>query len=76
MALLLHILKLYFQSRGELAALTEMMIVTIYGGSCMKKFVALSLATLLIISLTACAGAGKADVRVKCPACGYEFEPS
>lgn len=43
----------------------------------MKKLVALSLATFLLISLTACAGStAKQGARVKCPACGYEFEPS
>lgn len=43
----------------------------------MKKFVALSLASLLLIGLSACAGnSAKQGVRVKCPACGYEFEPS
>ena len=40
----------------------------------MKKFAALSLATLLLISLAACAGSSaQSDIRVKCPACGYEF---
>jgi len=41
----------------------------------MKKFFILSAAALLMFTLTACAGsnAGK-DVRVKCPACGYEFD--
>ena len=40
----------------------------------MKKHLQLTTAALLLLALTACAGAnaGK-DVRVKCPACGYEF---
>lgn len=43
----------------------------------MKKIAALSLASLLLISLMACAGSSaKQGVRVKCPACGYEFEPA
>ena len=41
----------------------------------MKQFVALLLASFLVISLTACAGgSAKQSVRVKCPACGYEFD--
>lgn len=42
----------------------------------MKKFVALSLALLLLVGLSACASNAKHGHRVKCPACGYEFEPS
>jgi len=42
----------------------------------MRKLVALSFMTLLVISLTACAGSNvKQAARVKCPACGYEFVP-
>jgi len=42
----------------------------------MKKFVALSLALLFALSLAACAGSSaNKGVRVKCPACGYEFDP-
>ena len=33
------------------------------------------LAAMMILSLVACAGTGSGDkVRVKCPACGYEFD--
>jgi len=40
----------------------------------MKKLVSLLLVGVLALSLTACASsAGKDKVRVKCPACGYEF---
>lgn len=41
----------------------------------MRKLVSLVLMTMLALSLTACAGMGKKEAtRVKCPACGYEFE--
>ncbi|MCP3176082.1 hypothetical protein MJO47_03110 [Desulfuromonas sp. KJ2020] len=41
----------------------------------MKKLISLVLVSLFALSLAACAPAGKGDsVRVKCPACGYEFE--
>ncbi len=41
----------------------------------MRKVVTLVLMTMLALSLTACAGMGKKEAtRVKCPACGYEFE--
>ncbi|AMV73904.1 hypothetical protein JCM30471_23240 [Desulfuromonas carbonis] len=41
----------------------------------MRKLVTLVLMTMLALSLTACAGMGKKEAtRVKCPACGYEFE--
>jgi hypothetical protein len=40
----------------------------------MKKLVSLLLVGMLALSLTACASAGKDKVRVKCPACGYEFD--
>jgi hypothetical protein len=43
----------------------------------MKKFATLLLVLMLGLSLAACAphkmGAG---TKVKCPACGYEFDPS
>lgn len=40
----------------------------------MKKYLQLTCAALLLIALTACAGANAGnDVRVKCPACGYEY---
>ena len=42
----------------------------------MKKFAALFLASIIIIGLTACAGSTHKGARVKCPACGYEFEPA
>ena len=41
----------------------------------MKKLVALSLAAMLIICIAGCAGNAKQGMRVKCPACGYEFQP-
>jgi hypothetical protein len=45
------------------------------GGEMMKKLISLVLLTLLAISLTACAGMKKGETtRVKCPACGYEFD--
>jgi len=41
----------------------------------MRKVVSLVLATMLAISLSACASMSKKEgTRVKCPACGYEFE--
>ncbi len=41
----------------------------------MKKVLSGALVTMLILSLVACAGtAGDKKVRVKCPACGYEFD--
>jgi len=41
----------------------------------MRKLVTLVLMTMLALSLAACAGMGKKEAtRVKCPACGYEFE--
>jgi hypothetical protein len=45
------------------------------GGEMMKKLISLVLLTMLAISLTACAGMKKGETtRVKCPACGYEFD--
>jgi len=41
----------------------------------MKRLFSLLLVGILALSLTACASsAGKDKVRVKCPACGYEFD--
>jgi Flp pilus assembly protein TadD len=41
----------------------------------MKKVLTGALAVMMILSLAACAGtSGKNKVRVKCPACGYEFD--
>jgi formate dehydrogenase maturation protein FdhE len=39
----------------------------------MKKLVSLLMVGVLALSLAACA-TGKDKVRVKCPACGYEFD--
>lgn len=40
----------------------------------MKKLFSMLLVTLLALSFAACAPVKKEKVRVKCPACGYEFE--
>ena len=41
----------------------------------MKKIFTGVLALMMILTLAACAGTkGDQKVRVKCPACGYEFE--
>jgi len=40
----------------------------------MKRLIAISLTVLLLAALSACAPASKTPVRVKCPACGYEFD--
>jgi hypothetical protein len=41
----------------------------------MKKVFTGALAAMMILSLVACAGTGAdSKVRVKCPACGYEFD--
>jgi hypothetical protein len=41
----------------------------------MRKLVSLVLTMMLALTLSACAGMGKKEAtRVKCPACGYEFE--
>lgn len=42
----------------------------------MKKMISLLMLSLFALSVTACAPMGKQDqkTRVKCPACGYEFE--
>jgi hypothetical protein len=45
------------------------------GGAWMKKLVSLLMMGVLALSLAACAATGGKDkVRVKCPACGYEFD--
>ena len=41
----------------------------------MNKVLTGVLAVMMILSLVACAGTnGDQKVRVKCPACGYEFD--
>ena len=40
----------------------------------MKKVFTGALAVMMILSLAACAGTADQKVRVKCPACGYEFD--
>jgi len=41
----------------------------------MKKLLSGTLAVMMILSLVACAGtSGDQKIRVKCPACGYEFD--
>ena len=41
----------------------------------MKKVLTGVLAVMMVLSLVACAGKdGDQKVRVKCPACGYEFD--
>lgn len=41
----------------------------------MKKLISFVLVAMLAMSLAACAGMGaKEGTRVKCPACGYEFD--
>lgn len=41
----------------------------------MKRLIFVQLAMILALSLVACTGVKKGDpTRVKCPACGYEFE--
>ena len=41
----------------------------------MKKLMSLMLLALMAISLAACTGVKKSSShRVKCPACGYEFD--
>lgn len=41
----------------------------------MKRLVSLVLVAVLALTLSACAGMGKQETaRVKCPACGYEFD--
>ncbi|WP_305047111.1 hypothetical protein [Geoalkalibacter sp.] len=41
----------------------------------MKKLMTLIMASMIALSFAACAPTAKEEkVRVKCPACGYEFE--
>jgi len=40
----------------------------------MKYLTAFLAATFLAASITACAPVKKSPTRVKCPACGYEFD--
>ncbi len=40
----------------------------------MKRLIAITLTILLISVLSACAPVKKSPARVKCPACGYEFD--
>ena len=41
----------------------------------MKKLFSVALVVMMALSLVACAGSGGGEnVRVKCPACGYEFD--
>lgn len=41
----------------------------------MKRLISFVLVAALALSLAACAGVGKKQTtRVKCPACGYEFD--
>jgi hypothetical protein len=41
----------------------------------MKKVFTSALTVIMLLSLVACAGTkGDQKVRVKCPACGYEFD--
>lgn len=40
----------------------------------MKKLVTLLMVTVLAISLSACATTKGGTTKIKCPACGYEFE--
>jgi hypothetical protein len=45
------------------------------GGESMKRLISIVLLAVLALSLSACAGMGKKETsRVKCPACGYEFD--
>ncbi len=41
----------------------------------MKKLVSLAVVAMFALSMAACAPMAKGEkARVKCPACGYEFE--
>lgn len=45
------------------------------GGASMNRLISFVLLAILALSLSACAGVGKKETsRVKCPACGYEFD--
>lgn len=39
----------------------------------MKKFAAVALIALMAFSFAACAKSAPEQIKVKCPACGYEF---
>ena len=41
--------------------------------SSMKAIVTLMVAALLVVGLTGCAAKATAPMKVKCPACNYEF---
>ena len=41
----------------------------------MKKLMSFALVAMMVLSLAACASTGGGEkARVKCPACGYEFD--
>lgn len=45
------------------------------GGEGMKKLIVVALVAMLALSMGACAGKMKKETtKVKCPACGYEFD--
>jgi hypothetical protein len=45
------------------------------GGARMKRLISFVLLAALALPISACAGVGKQETsRVKCPACGYEFD--
>ncbi len=39
----------------------------------MKKIASVALIAVMALSLAACAQSGSKQIKVKCPACGYEF---
>jgi len=40
----------------------------------MKQLIWLTLSVFFLTTLSGCVGASSKTVRVKCPACGYEFD--
>ena len=42
----------------------------------MKKLVTVLLVGMFALSLSACAGMKGGEAKVKCPNCGYEFNPA
>jgi hypothetical protein len=55
--------------------MTQWLITIMEGGERMKRLVSFVLVVMFALSLSACAGMGKKETtRVKCPACGYEFD--
>jgi peptide subunit release factor 1 (eRF1) len=44
------------------------------GGVRLKKLISILLVMSVAFTLAACAGKSGDKVRVKCPACGYEFD--